>query len=95
MHPTILDQTDATRGRRLMRTVQRMSLERVIRRRALVLPDEAMAEGPACTSPIPQRLTYLLHRVRRIRAGCYDRRFERPDLVEDDYYRFRNAPCGW
>jgi hypothetical protein len=28
-------------------------------------------------------------------GGCYDPRFERPDLVEDDYDRFRNQPRGW
>ncbi len=25
----------------------------------------------------------------------YDAKFERPDLIEDDYYRFRNQPRGW
>jgi hypothetical protein len=24
-----------------------------------------------------------------------DSLFERPDLIEDDYYRFRNQPYGW
>jgi len=27
-------------------------------------------------------------------AGRYDPLFEQPDLVEDDYYRFRNQPYG-
>jgi hypothetical protein len=34
---------------------------------------------------------------RAVRIGCsyYDPVFELPDLVEDDYYRFRNQPRGW
>jgi hypothetical protein len=28
------------------------------------------------------------------KTGYYDPRFQRPDAVEDDYYRFRNQPRG-
>jgi hypothetical protein len=36
-------------------------------------------------------------RLRRVptTGGHRDPLFERPDLVEDDYYRFRNQPSGW
>jgi hypothetical protein len=27
-------------------------------------------------------------------ASCCDPLFERPDLIEDDYYRLRNQPRG-
>ena len=37
-----------------------------------------------------QRLAGLLRRVPKTGACRYDPLFERPDLVEDDYYRFRN-----
>ena len=35
-------------------------------------------------------------RLRRLFAASYrDSLFERPDLVEDDYYRLINQPRGW
>jgi hypothetical protein len=41
------------------------------------------------------RIAGLLRRVRRARpAGYHDPLFERPDLVEDDYYRLRNQRYG-
>jgi hypothetical protein len=39
-----------------------------------------------------QRITGLLMRLAKTRARYYDPLFERPDLIEDDYYRFRNQP---
>jgi hypothetical protein len=39
-----------------------------------------------------QRLAGLLRRVPKTGVGPYDPLFDRPDLVEDDYYRFRNQP---
>jgi hypothetical protein len=41
-----------------------------------------------------RRLAGLLRRVPKTAAARYDPLFERPDLVEDDYYRFRNQPHG-
>jgi hypothetical protein len=41
------------------------------------------------------RLAGLLRRVTNTGASYCDPRLERPDLVEDDYYRFRNQPDGW
>ena len=38
------------------------------------------------------RLTGLLTRV--LRTGYHDPLFERPDLIEDDYYRFLHQPRG-
>jgi hypothetical protein len=37
----------------------------------------------------PRRFGFLLRRVPRTRATYVDPLFERPDLVEQDYYRFR------
>jgi hypothetical protein len=42
-----------------------------------------------------RRLAGLLHRVPKNHGDCYDPRFERPDLVKDDYCRFRIQPRGW
>jgi len=36
----------------------------------------------------------LLRRMLKARASYYDPLFERPDLIEDDYYRLRNQPRG-
>ena len=41
-----------------------------------------------------RRLAGLLRRVPETGAHYYDSLFEQPDLVEDDYYRFRNQPRG-
>jgi len=41
-----------------------------------------------------RRLAGLLRRVPKTGAARYDPLFERPELVEDDYYRFRNQPYG-
>jgi len=32
---------------------------------------------------------------RLLGSGYHESLFERPDLVEDDYYRFINQPRGW
>jgi hypothetical protein len=31
---------------------------------------------------------------RALTTGYYDPKFQRPDVVEDDYYRFRHQPRG-
>jgi hypothetical protein len=41
-----------------------------------------------------RRIVSLLRRVHKTRARYYDPLFERPDLIEDDYYRLRNHPRG-
>jgi hypothetical protein len=41
-----------------------------------------------------RRIVGLLRRVPQTRARYYDPLFERPDLIEDDYYRLRNHPRG-
>jgi hypothetical protein len=43
----------------------------------------------------PRRLARLRRRAPRTGVSYYDPRFERPDLVEDDYYRLRTQPRGW
>ena len=41
-----------------------------------------------------RRVAGLLRRVRKSGGSHHDPLFARPDLVEDDYYRFRNQPCS-
>ena len=41
-----------------------------------------------------RRVVGLLRRVPKTGASYYDQLFERPDLIEDDYYRLRNQPPG-
>ena len=41
-----------------------------------------------------RHLADLLQRAPKTGAGRYDPLFDRPDLVEDDYHRFRNQPRG-
>jgi hypothetical protein len=41
-----------------------------------------------------RRVAGLLRRVPTTGGGYHDPLFERPDLVEDDYYRFRHQPRG-
>jgi hypothetical protein len=41
-----------------------------------------------------RRIADLLRRTPKTRASYYDPLFERPDLIEDDYYRLRNQPRG-
>lgn len=42
-----------------------------------------------------QRISGLLERVPKTRASYHDPLFERPDLIENDYYRLRNQPHSW
>jgi hypothetical protein len=41
------------------------------------------------------RLAGMLRRAANTGASYCDPRLERPDLVEDDYYRFRKQPESW
>lgn len=41
------------------------------------------------------RLAGLPRPAPKAGASHHDPLFERPDLVEDDYYRFRHQPRGW
>ena len=59
-------------------------------RQALALAGKA--ETLARLTRRRQRTTGLLMRLAKTRARYYDALFERPDLIEDDYYRFRNQP---
>ena len=46
---------------------------------------------PAKTrDPIVRRMANRLRRARE--TSYYDRSFDRPDLIEDDYFRFRHQP---
>ena len=60
-------------------------------------PRQALAPAatPETMAPLTrrlQRISGLLMRLSRTRASYYDALFERPDLIEDDYYRLRNQP---
>jgi hypothetical protein len=48
--------------------------------------------GPGIRGDLLRRVAALLGRVPRTDGGYRDPLFERPDRVEDDYYRFRNQP---
>jgi hypothetical protein len=41
-----------------------------------------------------RRIVSFLPRVATTRARYYDPMFALPDLIEDEYYRLRNQPCG-
>lgn len=43
----------------------------------------------------PRRVVGLLRRAPAAGSSCHDPLIERPDLGEDDYYRFRHRPHGW
>jgi hypothetical protein len=58
-------------------------------------PDRAGSVRPETRGHRPRRLLGLLRRATRAGGSYYDPLFERPDLLEDDYYRFRNQPRGW
>jgi hypothetical protein len=51
------------------------------------------------TAPARRRRSQLRHALVSLRrlftTGHYDSKFERPDAIEDDYYRFRNQPRGY
>jgi hypothetical protein len=42
-----------------------------------------------------QRITRPLRTAPKTGASYHDPLFERPDLVENDYHRFRHQPRGW
>ena len=42
-----------------------------------------------------RRVARMLRRVYRTGGRYYDPLLARPDVVEDDYYRFRHQPRGW
>jgi hypothetical protein len=47
-------------------------------------------------SRLINRVLLLLKRLRRVDTTSYhDPHFQRLDIVEDDYYRFRNEPRGY
>ena len=68
-------------------------------RRAHTVPATAGAERIGSASAeirgrrLP-RIAGLLRPMPKTSVGDYDPVFERPDLIEDDYYRLRNQPRG-
>jgi hypothetical protein len=89
------DNTDPAPARRLMRALK-PAHRGPAATGGLALGTRDEAETSAGSSlAVPPRLTRLLHRLPKIGAGLYDPRLDWPNLVEDDYYRFRNQPSGW
>ncbi len=72
---------------------------RAVRRAQTALPATARSDktGSARAEISGDRLwrvVGLLRRGPKTGASYYDPLFERPDLIEDDYYRLRNQPHG-
>lgn len=73
---------------------------RAARRAQTALPAGARSDGTGIAraesrGARPRRLAGQLRPVHQPGWSYYDPLFERPDLVENDYYRFRNQPRGW
>ena len=69
------------------------------RRAEITLPAAARSDTTGSARPEThgdrlRRIAGLLRQVPKTRASYYDPLFERPDLIEDDYYRLRNQPRG-
>jgi hypothetical protein len=72
---------------------------RAARRAQTVLPATVRSDSAGSTraeirGDRLQRVVGLLRRVPTTGASSYDSLFERPDLIEHDYYRLRNQPHG-
>lgn len=72
---------------------------RAARRAQTVLPATVRSDSAGSTraeirGDRLRRVVGLLRRVPKTGASSYDSLFERPDLIEDDYYRLRNQPHG-
>jgi hypothetical protein len=72
---------------------------RAARRAQTALPAAACSDGTGRARAEThgdrlRRVAGLLRRVPMKSGSYYDPLFERPDLVEDDYYRFRHQPRG-
>ncbi len=63
------------------------------------LPAAASSDRPGSAraeirGDLLRRVAALLRRAPKTAGGYRDPLFERPEVVEDDYYRFRNRPNG-
>ena len=54
---------------------------------------------PHRTGAAPTSGVHLRHAITSLRqvfkTSYHDPKFHRPDVIEDDYYRFRNQPSGY
>ena len=57
-------------------------------------PPETRVSEPV-TKPRGDRRRQVGRLLRLLGAFYHDPLFERPDLIEDDYYRLINRPRGW
>ena len=57
-------------------------------------PRQALAPAatPETMAPLTRRLQRITGLLMRLARGYYDPLLARPELIEDDYYRFRNQP---
>ena len=79
------------------RKVQALLPRRAARRAQSALPAAARSDTPGgAPAEFPggrlRRIPALLRPVPTTRGSHYDPLFNRPDLIEDDYYRFRRYP---
>jgi hypothetical protein len=97
--PTGIPTPAAVPGGRGRRWTQVRPFRRAARPEQAALPAIACGEGAAGARAEergnrPRRLASLLRRVPKNAHSYHDPLFGRPDLVENDYHRFRNYPSG-
>jgi hypothetical protein len=64
------------------------------------VPDQVHSDRPGSVAARIRgdrlrRIAGMLRRAPRTGGRYLDPLFQRPDVVEDDYYRFRHQPGGW
>ena len=89
----------AAPGGRWRRKAQVLPLRRSARLAQTALPAVACPEGAGSARPEdrnnrPRRIAGLPRWVPKTARSYRDPLFDRPDLVESDYYRLRNYPQG-
>jgi len=104
---TVTAETDSREQPRAVRTPELSAVRSGRRHCRALLPSRAAGSAqPSLPAAIFDTAGATIRRVRQRRSarplrwlaragGSYrDRLFVKPDLVEDDYYRFRNQPRG-
>jgi len=94
--PTCAPTPAAVPGGRGPRKAQMLPLRRAARlpQTTVACQEGAVSARPGERGNRPRRLAGLLWRVPENTHSYHDPLFDRPDLVENDYYRFRNYPSG-
>ena len=81
-------------GPRNARTLPRRAARRALTAVPAARSDRTGGARAAIRGDRLRRAARLLRQVPTTGGSYHDPLFERPDLVEDDYYRFRNRPRG-